>query len=490
MDLLIRNVAVLDASQDDMVTGMNIAISGSYIEQVTSSPIQPGPLTRVIDGKNRLAIPGLINAHTHSPENLLKARIEGASLEAWLFHLFWASPLCFTEREIYLVCLVGAIEMVKLGVTSVIDHVWMNGPFTLSSLDSVMSAYRDIGVRAGVAPLVEDEPKINQHLTESGSILSEANWAAPVPVTAREYLDTLEGFFQKWHLAEGGRLRCLAGPSGLQWVSQECLEGAMEIALRHAGGLHMHLNETKLQAHFCQDYFGKSAVAFLHENGFLRENTSLAHCVWITSDDIDRLAESGATVVHNPVCNLRLGSGFAPVINLVERGANVAIATDGAASNDNQNMFEAMKVAGLMHTVHATDPQRWPRARQLFRMATQGGAKVLGLSDNVGRIAPGQLADVILLDLTTPAFTPLNDPFLHLAFSENGSSVRTVIVDGRVILDEGGFLSIDETVVLAEVRQMWERRKRQIPPLSDQARLYLQAQERDRSQSARWPFPN
>ena len=479
MDILVKSVAILDPKRDGITANQSISIHGNRIKNVSRDPLEPEPglETKVIDGNGLLAIPGLINAHAHSPENFLKGRSERLPLELWLFDLSWP-PFTFSEREIYLACQVGAIDMLRSGTTAVVDHFWVNGVMSGAALDAAMSAYRDIGLRAGIAPLVDDDDKIKRLLIEREPILADAGVVSVPAVTAAEYLDVLAAFFEKWHGAEDGRLRCLAGPDGAQWCSLDLMRGAMDIARQHKSGFHMHVNETKLQALTCEKFFGKSTVAFLDDNDLLHENTSLAHCVWISDDDIERIARSGATVVHNSVCNLKLGSGFAPILDLHEHGAHVALAADGAASNDNQNMFDVMKVAGLMHTVRSSDHQRWLSAKTILEMATSGGARVLGLEEELGAIEPGRLADLTLLDLSTPAFTPLNDPAQHLVYCETGSSVRTVIVNGRVVVEDGRVLTVDEGAVLAEAREAWERRKGEIPPIDQAARRYLAALER------------
>lgn len=487
MDILIRHVNVLSPDRNDMLEDVNVVIEGNRIVRVTSEEVVPEPEGKCLEGKGRLLIPGLISAHTHSPENFLKGRIEAVPLELWLFDLF-GSSFAFTPREIYLAAMVGAIEMLKTGTTGVVDHFWVNGAMTLEALDAVMSAYRDSGIRAGVAPLVEDDHKINEMILRQNPELAGGIYGTSPPMSAGEYLAVLETFFQKWHRAEGGRLQCLAGPSGPQWCSEELMTGAMAIALHYDGGYHMHAEETKLQAVSCRQFYGRSAVAHLAEIGVLTERTSLAHCVWVDDYDIERIAEAGATVVHNAVCNLKLGSGFAPVLEMLRRGVHVALACDGAASNDNQVMFGVMKTAGLMHTVRTPNHHRWLRARQILGMATVEGARVLRLSGQLGVIQPGALADLVLLDMKTPAFTPLNDPFQHLVYAETGSSVRTVLVNGRIVMEEGRLLTVDEEAILAEAREVWKRRQQDIPPLAPEGRAFLQAQERFQQQILSQPF--
>jgi cytosine/adenosine deaminase-related metal-dependent hydrolase len=180
---------------------------------------------------------------------------------------------------------------------------------------------------------------------------------------------------------------------------------------------------------------------------------------------VDTLAETDSRVVHNPASNLRIGSGFAPIIDMLERGVKVALGADGSASSDNQIMFDAMKLAALIHSVRSTDHRRWPSTRDVLRMATVNGAAALGMESELGELKPGKLADITLLDTSTLLFTPLNDAFHQLAYCENGSSVRTVIVDGRVVVEDGLILTIDEDSIRKEAVESWRRRYRELPAL-------------------------
>lgn len=487
MDILIERVNVLDPHREGMQENVNVAIAGNRIVQVTPDPVAVPDGCRRISGRDRLLIPGLVSAHAHSPENMLKGRIEAVPLEFWLFDLF-GSSFAFTARETYLAAMIGAIEMLKTGTTAVLDHFWVNGAMNMEALNAVMSAYRDIGIRAGVAPLVEDDHKINEMILRQNPELEGGVYGAAPPITAEAYLEVLDEFFRTWHGTESGRLQCLAGPSGAQWCSERLMTGSMEIARRYDAGFHMHAEETKLQALSCRQFYGESAVSHLARLGVLEERTSLAHCVWVDDRDIDLLAEAGATVCHNSVCNLKLGSGFAPILQMVQRGVHVALSCDGSASNDNQVMFDAMKVAGLMHTVRDPNHHHWLQARQILGMATVEGGRALRLSGQLGAVRPGALADLTMLDLTTPAFTPLNDPFQHLVYAETGSSVRTVLVNGRVVVEDGRLLTVDEAALLAEAREVWSRRKRDIPPVDEAGRRFLAAQERFQQRLLAEPF--
>jgi 5-methylthioadenosine/S-adenosylhomocysteine deaminase len=468
LSILIKGCSVLDESKPEgYVSGQNILIEGNKISKVTSATIPDRGIETVMDGTDRLVVPGLVNAHTHSPENLPKGTKEMVPLETWLQDLFLAGD--FSPREIYLSTMLGAMEMLKTGTTACLDHFWMGGGLTPEGLDAAMQAYADSGMRAGLAPLVEDSDRVLKAAVAVRPKLKALTKRMSEPMEARAYIELLEWFFDKWHLAEGGRLRCLAGPSGPQRATDELLQGSLEVVRRHGGGWHTHVVESKVQALVCFEIYGKSAVAAMKERELLGPDVSLAHCVWLDEADLDTLAEADTRVCHNAVCNLRIGSGVAPVIEMEERGIKVAIGTDGSASNDNQVMFDAMKVTGLVHTLRTTNHHRWPSSRDVVRMATVNGATALGMGQELGELAPNKIADLTLLDTTSTFFTPLNDAFVHLVYAENGSSVRTVIVDGQVVVEDGKILTVDEQSIMLEAREAWAKWRRELPRARSEA---------------------
>jgi 5-methylthioadenosine/S-adenosylhomocysteine deaminase len=266
------------------------------------------------------------------------------------------------------------------------------------------------------------------------------------------------------------------------------LQGSLEVVRRHKGGWHTHVVESKVQAIVCFEIYGKSAVQAMKERGLLGSDVSLAHCVWLDEADLDTLAETDTRVCHNPVCNLRIGSGVAPVIEMLERGIKVAIGTDGSASNDSQVMFDAMKVTGLMHTLRTRDHNRWPSGRDIVRMATSNGAAVLGMEEELGAIRPGQIADLTLLDTSSMFFTPLNDAYLHMVYAENGSSVRTVIVDGKIVVSDGKIQTVDEEDILLEAREAWAKRREELPRARREAEAMVREFELYQQEMIRRPF--
>jgi cytosine/adenosine deaminase-related metal-dependent hydrolase len=230
------------------------------------------------------------------------------------------------------------------------------------------------------------------------------------------------------------------------------LIAASEFSKRHDAPYHIHVLETKVQLITCQAFYGKSFVEYLNDLGCLHERVTMAHTIWVTDDDIELMRETGCSIAHNPACNLRMGSGIAPWRKLHDTGVNVALGTDQLNGNDRGPIFDVMHLAGLIHNVTSWDYPSWPTAGEVFRAATLGGAKSVGLSAEIGSIEPGKRADLAILNMNSPRFTPLNDPVTHLVYAESGASVETVLVNGETVVSERRLTRVDEEGVLEEVR--------------------------------------
>ena len=452
MTTLIQNCSLLDSSSPKgYIEHQDILICDHRIAAVQSTGAIANS-DRVIDGQGLLALPGLINSHTHSPENILRATVEQLHLELWLVKQF-AHRANFPLRLIYLITLAGTAEMIRSGTTAVLDHFWMAQSLTLEGLDAAMHAYSESGMRVGVAPLVEDQNLILEYASRAEPRLELLEEDPENRAVSSDLLVLLQDFFERWHLKENGRLKCLPGPGGPQWCSRHLLQGCLELAQQFNTGFHLHLAETCLQSKVCLSIYGRPAILELEEMGILGPNTSIAHGVWISDDEISSLARTDTTIVHNPVSNLRLGSGIAPIPQMLARGVDVALGTDGAASNDNQNMFTAMKLMGLLHSPAIWETNAWLSARQVIESSTLSGAKVLGYPNNLGRISKDYLADLVLLDLAQSFWTPATDAMQYLVFCETGSSIKYVIIDGKVILDNGTLATVPEKDVHQELKE-------------------------------------
>ncbi|GCE50828.1 cytosine/adenosine deaminase-related metal-dependent hydrolase [Thermosporothrix hazakensis] len=455
--LLLQNCTLLpDAGGQGLRASLDISIVGQMIQQIgPAGSIPVSDHTRVIDASGMLAVPGLLNGHTHSPENLLKATIPPLPLELWGLTLF-SSFVEWTPRLTYLSTLLGAIEMLKGGTTATLDHLWTADGIAGEHLSAAMQAYRDAGIRASVAPMIEDRDLLIEFGQEHGIEFPSHPFSDRFELWSSmdEQLATLEAFMDQWHLQGDGRLRCLLGPNGVQWCSSSLLESCLKLADRYETGLHLHALETQLQTRIIKRMLGTGGIRYLHDMGVLRSGTSLAHCIWVEPGDLEIIAESGATVIHNPVSNMRLGSGIFPLEEARRAGVRVALGSDGSASNDTQNVYGALKLAGLLHNNAYVDYAQWPKAEHLWSVATIGGREALGYHrGEIGELAPGRLADLVLLDLNAMPFFPLRDPYLHLVYCEPAQAVHTVIVNGQVVVEQQRMVTVDEEEVKKEIRE-------------------------------------
>lgn len=410
----------------------------------------------VIDAREQLIIPGLVNAHLHSDENLFKAQFDNLPLELWMLYTYptlMYGP--FSKRLIYLRTMLGAIEMVKHGVTLVQDDVSEYPKATLEGTDAVMEAYRDIGMRASVTTNLCDKqwkdklPYIAQMLPE------DIKEAYPPAADKEELYALLEQMIAKWH-NPGGMTNVVLAPVAPQRCTDEFFIGMNKLGEKYNLPIHTHVLETKMQQVTGREFYNSSLIEHMEQIGVLSDRTTIVHSVWLTDKDIELIAKAGATVVHNPASNLKLGSGIMPYAKIKAAGINLALGSDGMSSNDNQSIFEAMKLCGLLHKVTTPDYSKWPEVEDVFTAATYGGARSTRRDDHVGIIAENKRADLVFLDMNTPAFTPRNDLIKHLVYCENGSSIVRVMIDGKTVVKDKEILTVDEKGLLRELNGMME----------------------------------
>jgi 5-methylthioadenosine/S-adenosylhomocysteine deaminase len=435
-------------------SNVNLMIVGRHIAGIEAAGPPPAE-AEVLDGRGLLAIPGLVNAHTHSAENCLRGSGSCLPLEVWVTRMFGTAG-AYSAEEQYTTALAGAVEMLLGGTTAVLDHLWMTPP-SVEVADAVLRAYRDAGIRAAVAPLVADTDITGRLAAARGIDLSGAlftDLAGALPVV--EAVAQLEELLGRWQGAADGRLSVLAGPCGVQWCSRELLEALADVARRHATGLTVHLLETSLQRDVAEASFGCGPLQVLDQAGALGARTSLAHGVWVTPEDIELIVDRGCAVVHNPAANMRLGSGRAPVPDLLAAGARVALGADGSASSDEQGIWTQLKLAALVHNDSHRD--RWVSGAQALTMATTGGAAALGLEGRLGTLEEGALADVVLVERRGAGLAGAQDLDAALALSATGRDVVHVLVDGRLVVAHGRCVAVDETAVRAALAEQAARR--------------------------------
>jgi guanine deaminase len=444
---------------------------------------------QTIDAAGQLLMPGLVNAHTHGHGNLVKGTGDRWTLEA----LLNAGPYLNAERVLedkYLTCLLGGLDMIRAGATACYDLFY---EFPVPSLDGLVAAargYCDAGLRVVLAPMIADRsfyeaiPGLLEAMPPDTRKTLQRFRLAP----GAETLRAVEQIVSNWSFAPTDARLALAPTIPLH-CSDDFILACRDIARDARLGLHMHLAESKPQAVAGIRRYGKTLTAHLEELKFLGPSLTVAHSVWLDDADIRLLADHGTSVVHNPGSNLRLGSGVAPVRRMRDRGLVVGIGTDGAHCADNQNMFEAMRLASFVSRIRSVDAEQWLTTEEVLRMATAGSAHVLGFGDHIGTLAPGFKADIVFLDLAHPNFLPLNDPTNQIVHTENGGAVDSVMVGGRLVLHRGRFQTVD----MAAIRQKVTARAGELRERNRETRELLRQIEGVVSQFcvglAREPYP-
>ena len=463
MDYLIRDGSIFDPAWGAAAPERkDILIRNGKIFALREKITPEGDLT-VIDAAGRLVIPGLINAHLHSHDHYDRGRFDNLPLELWiLFIRPWIGAKPLTPRELYLRTMIGALEMVRTGTTLGIDDVNL-APFnTLENVAAVMQAYRDVGMRALVSASVFDKPAYQSvpYVEEllPGPIREAMDQAAQF--TADRWVAFLRDCLSAWNRS-GELTRFILGPSAPQRCTDNLLVKLKELAEAHDSILVTHTLETRVQKVTGPLVYGKSIIAHLADLGLLAKNTNLVHCVWVSAEDIELIAASGARVIHCPISNLKLGSGIAPLERMLQAQIPLALGTDNTSCNDSQNIFEVMKFAALLPKVAHADFPRWPEAGKILQMATAGGAAAAGLAGKVGTLAPGSWADLAILDMQSPSFLPVGQIERNLVFSENGRAVETVMVNGEILLENRKIKNVDEAALYAEIRETAERLKKE-----------------------------
>lgn len=436
----------------------DIAIADGTISAIEKEiPVVAGD--QVHDLKAHFVIPGLANCHTHSNENWFRGKFDNLPLEPWMTYAYpalYAPPS--TAREVYLRTLIGAIEAARTGTTSVVDFIYEHAGFTEERIEAMVRAYRDVGIRAQLCIAIADRPYQETVVLDSDLLPDEVVEALERQTawSSEESMAFVRSMVAKFHDPAHG-ISIGLGPSGPQRCTDQMLRDSRDLAEELDLQIHTHVLETKMQRQTGMDLYGKSIVEHLADIDFLSPRTHLVHGVWLDDNDVEILARTGATIVHNPISNLKLGSGVSPVTALREGGVPVSLGTDGMCAGDGQNMLEAMKLAGILHKSEPIAYNRWLGARDALEMATVGGSLAMGAAGLRGVIAVGQQADILAFDLNNYAFTPLNDPVVHVALQIPTQALTHVFVGGELVFADNELCHVDESALLQEVRDIGER---------------------------------
>ncbi|WP_309894905.1 amidohydrolase [Archangium sp.] len=426
------NALVPDASGALTVArGQDILVRGNRIAEIrpTGSPLEPG--VTVLEGKRMLAMPGLINTHAHVPMVLFRGLAEDVPIERWFNEFIWPLESNLTEADVYWGAMLGLIEMIEGGVTTVADHYFY--------MDQVARAVEEAGTRA--------------HLGQA--VFASRGYPALAETAA---------FAERWKGGAGGRITTCMAPH----APYTCDDGFLRASVGHANrlgiGIHIHAAEEMNQTNASLEKRGLTPIQVLRDTGILSVPTLIAHGCGLLPQDIELLAKhrDHVGIAHAPKTYLKLAMGITPIRALRRAGVSVGLATDGAVSNNTLDVFESLRLMAMMQKHEAMDPEVMPIPEALD-IATRGSAKTLGLGDRIGTLAPGYQADIILVDTRGAHWSPPHNLMAGLVYSARASDVDTVMVDGRVILREHRLLTLDKERVLAEVAGTMERMAQRVP---------------------------
>jgi len=440
-----------------------VLIEGGLIKAVLPGAPSDGTSasdTQEIDGTGHLLMPGLINAHFHSSVNHLKGALDSLPLEIFMLYESPSDGLAVDARVAYVRTMLGALEMLKGGVTTVLDDAFFVPTPTPELIDAVMQAYQDCGIRAVLALDQPNLPELDKlpFLAELLPPPLRARAAADPTMDADGLLACYRHLLERWHGREQGRLRAAVSCSAPQRVTRPYFHALDELSRQHGLPFYIHILETQLQRVLGLERFGgRSLIRYVHDEGFLSDRMNIIHGVWLDEADMDLIAQAGAVIAHNPISNLRLGSGVMPFRQLRSRGIPICLGTDEAIADDAVSMWSVAKLAGLIHNLNGADYEAWPKAEEVLDCLIRGGARALRSPVPIGQITAGHQADLVLIDLDTLAFTPLNDLRRQLVYCENGSSVRLTMVAGRIVYEHGAVKGIDEGALRQEAREQAAR---------------------------------
>ena len=430
-------------------------VADILVENGTVAAVGPnlsaGDATEV-DARNRLIVPGLINAHYHSHDTLCRGLFEELPLEFWLLYTL---PMGAnrSKEELRARTLVGALESIRCGITCVQDMLGLV-PLDDESTDVVVRAYNDIGIRVVFAPMVWDIPPVAMVRNKASLPPDVQDMLGSTGRPVDDQIDYLNYQFNRYR--EKPALHWAVAPFAPQRCSPRMLQGCADLAHKHDLPVYTHVYETRGQRLIASEQFANydgSLITYLERNNLLNPKLNIVHSVWIKRQEMDRMAAADAGIVLNHLSNLKLKSGIAPVLDIREAGVRIGLGCDNCSGSDVQNIFQAMKTFCLLAAVSDPEPGT-PLAHEVLRHATLSNARTAGLEGKLGAIKPGHMADLILIDLNDTAYLPYNSAARQLVYTETGRGIDSVMIDGRMVLQAGKITTIDEDALRREVEDL------------------------------------
>lgn len=433
-NLIISNALVVPMTEERKLFNGYVRVRAGMITEVGEAAAhQAAPDERVLDAHGCVVMPGLVNAHTHLYQVLLRAVWEDLELMPWLKRIYGCARV-LTPEHFYAGSLLGCVEAIRSGVTTLCEHNFLN-PSSECAFETVR-AIRESGLRAVFARTIMD----------TGEVVPECTKEKPEQAFRR-----IETILDKHK--NDAQLSFMTGPNTPPInTTSDLLREIRRFADDKAIGISAHVAESKSVVEAVRRGHGKNGVVeFLQQFAIPGKNSIFAHSVHVSTDEIQILKETGTSVSHNPVSNMMLGDGVAPVVEMLRHGVNVALGTDGAASNHSQDLFDTMKAASLLQKVHYQDAGVI-KPYDVLRMATICGAKGLGLGSVCGTIEVGKRADLILIDLDTAHNQPVNNIFSQIVHCAKASDVQTVVVNGEILMRDRQLTRLDVGKILADAK--------------------------------------
>ena len=421
--ILLKGITILPMTQPEALLEGDLLVRQGRIAYLGSSrDWEDEADLEIYRGDLRVAIPGFVNAHTHLGMTFLRGFADDMDLHHWLVDKIWPMETKLRPGDVYRFSLLGALELIAAGVTTFTDMYW--------SMEEVVRVVAECGLRACLA----------QALIVAGKDRPERD---------------LEGglrFALENRGAAEGRITTMLAPHAPYTCPPDFLKSVRETAMREGLGLHIHLSETWKEVEDCRSAYGVTPPRLLQDLGLFELPMLAIHCIWPEKGDFPILAQAKG-VVHCPTSNLKIAAGIAPVTELLSSGSNVALGTDGACSNNRLEMLQEIKMAALLAKARTGDPKALP-AFQALQMATLGGARAIGLEQQIGTLEVGKQADIAIFDFDAPHLTPCFDPYSHLAYATLPSDVTAMMVQGRWLYKDHRHLTLDRESVQRETAEL------------------------------------
>lgn len=417
MELILKHGIVL--TMDDACPVLHDAFVGIDAGKIVYVGTQEPRIRarREIDMRGKLLMPGLINAHTHVPMTLLRGYADDYALQTWLFDHVFPIEAKLDARCIKVGALLGMMEQIRCGITSISDMYFR--------LPAIAEVAAQAGIKANLSNGATYFGAPEQYCFETDGVTAEMN-----------------EMLERWHGYDGGRIRLDAAVHAEYTSFDGVWRATADFARRHDLNVQVHLSETRREHEECVAKYGKTPARLFEEAGLFDARTTAAHCVYVSDEDMELMARHGVTAAHNPVSNLKLGSGVARVPELLARGVNVALGTDGVCSNNSHDMFEEIKLAAILQKGVRGDPTLLP-AWQALTLATKAGAFAQRREDECGMVRVGMDADLILISLDTPSLLPVHHVASHACYAASGRDVCLTMVRGEILYENGEYKTID-----------------------------------------------